>query len=171
MAVTTVAAVEQHRGAPFGGGELEPPRRRLVSRLHLGDDAGERPVAQRVLAQGKQLAVVLALRIEDTPRPEPGLFESRGIKVEACQRPEHRKTRRRREARGDPRREKRCRCIVAPACRGSRDLMQSRAVEPAGAQQMIDRSHAERQYRSACRGDARHGLAKRLKLLGARPGR
>src|SRR3546814_11828787 len=27
LAVTAVAAVEQHWGAPFGGGKLEPPRR------------------------------------------------------------------------------------------------------------------------------------------------
>lgn len=87
MAVTAVAAVEQHWGAPFGGGKLEPPRRGLVGRLYLGDDAGKRPVAQRVFAKGKQLAVILALRIKDAPRPEPGLLESRGIEVEPCQRP------------------------------------------------------------------------------------
>src|SRR3546814_4087768 len=73
LAVTAVAAVEQHWGAPFGGGKLEPPRRGVVGRLYLGDDAGKRPVAQCVFAQGQQFAVVLALRIEDALGPKPGL--------------------------------------------------------------------------------------------------
>ena len=70
--------------------------------LHFGDHAAERPVAQRVLTHREQFLVIPALRIEDALWPKPRLFEPRGVKIETRQRPESRKSRRRRETRGDP---------------------------------------------------------------------
>src|SRR3546814_19258786 len=54
LAVAPVAAIGQHRRLAFGCGELQPPRRGLVGGFYLGDNTGERAVAQRVLAHGEK---------------------------------------------------------------------------------------------------------------------
>jgi hypothetical protein len=170
LAVSPIAAVQQHRGLAFRCRELQPPCRGLVRHLHLGDDAGQRAVAQRVLAHGEQLLIGLALRIEDMPGAETRLLQPWGVKIEARQRPECRHAGRRREARGDPGGEQCCRGIVAPARRRARDLVQAGTVEPAAGEEMIERPDTERQHRAPRGRDARHRLAERLKLFGAWPG-
>ncbi len=170
MSVSSIPPVKQHRRIAFRCSELQPSRRRLIGGLHFGDHAAERPVAQRVLTHREQFLVIPALRIEDALWPKPRLFEPRGVKIETRQRPESRKSRRRRETRGDPGDEQgRC-CVVAPTRRGSGDLVKARAIKPAAGQTMIERPDAERQHRAARRRNARHRLAKRLKLFGTGPG-
>src|SRR5690606_25909593 len=165
-----MAPVKEHRRRPFGRGKLQPPRCRLIGRLHLGNDAGERAAAQRILAYRKQLAVIAPLSIEDPLRSKPCLFQTRRIKVEARERPEHRKPRRRREARGDPGGKKRRSGVIAPACRGCGDFVKACAIKPAAVQSSIERRDAERQQGATRRSDARDRFAQGGKVPGARPG-
>lgn len=59
-----MAAIEEDRRLAVGRGKLQPAGRGLVGRLHLGDDAGKRAVAQGIFGHGKDGAVSRALRIE-----------------------------------------------------------------------------------------------------------
>src|SRR3546814_13895194 len=110
---TLFRSIEQQRRLAFGCGELQPPRRGLVGGFYLGDNTGERAVAQRVLAHGEKLAIVRALRIENAVGPKPRLFEPRRIQVEARDSPEPPKPRFG-AARGDHRREQHSGRTLAP---------------------------------------------------------
>lgn len=82
-----MAAEEKHRRLPVGGGELKPARGGLIGRLHLGDDTGERAVAQPIFGERQNIGVFRRLRIEDLVRPEPHLLQAGRIEIEAGERP------------------------------------------------------------------------------------
>lgn len=80
-------AIEQHRRPAIRSGELQPAGSGHVRRLHLGDHAGERPVAQRVLSHGENVDILAALRIEQLARTKTYLFEARRVEVEGSNGP------------------------------------------------------------------------------------
>lgn len=162
-----MTAVEQHRRLAIGGGKLKPARRGLVGRLYLGDHAGERPIAQAVLGKRQHLGVLAPLRIEDAVRPKPHLFQSRRVKVEARQCPEHSRAALRREPRRDTGGEQGRSGIVAKLGGGSHNLMQPPAIEAAIREAIVNLRQAERQRRSALPSRAGQLRGERGKLFGA----
>ena len=97
-----MAAVEQHRRLAAGGRKLEPTGGGLVGGLHLGDDAGERAVAQAIFGKRQYLTILAALRIDDLVGAKADLLKARRIKIEARHCPEDGETGVRAKARRDP---------------------------------------------------------------------
>lgn len=140
-----MTAVKQHRRLAVRSGELQPPRRRLVCRFYLSDNAGKRAIAQRILRHGEHRAVARALRIEKLVRGKSHLFKSWCIEIEPGEGPKGGKVRLAGEARGYASDEQ-CRCRIISERRASGgDLVQCRAVQPAVGKALIKRRDAKRQ--------------------------
>ena len=139
-----MTAVKQHRRLAVGSGELQPPRCCLVGGFYLGDHAGKRAIAQRILRHGEHCAVARALRIENLVRGKSHLFKAWCVEIEPSERPEGGKVRLAGEARGYAGDEqRRCRIIIERRASGG-DLVQGRAVQTAIGKALIKRSDAKR---------------------------
>lgn len=169
MSEPPISPVKDHRRIAFRCCELQPARRGLVGSLHLGDDAGERSVAQRILAHGEQYLVILALRIKHALGSQPRLLEARRVKIEARQGPERRHARSGGKTGRNSGGEEGGGGIVTQTGGRRCDFVQTRTVETAAGEKMIERSDAKGQHGSARRGDARHHIAQRGNLLGTAP--
>jgi hypothetical protein len=101
-----MTAVEQHRGLPVKGGQLQSPGCGHVCGLHLCDYTGERSIAQRILGDGKHVHILAALSIKQLCRPDTNLLQCWGIKIEGRHGPAHGLVGFRREARSYARQEK-----------------------------------------------------------------
>lgn len=161
-------AIEQHRRAAFGGGKLQAAGGGLVGRLHFGDDAGERAVAQAVLGEREHLAVLAPLGIEDALGTKPDLLEAGRVKIEPGQRPQNGGPRAS-ETGGDACDEQRRGGIIAQSGRDCGDFVQPCPVEPMIGEAFIERVEPECEDRAARRLGMRDLGAKRGKLLGAGP--
>ncbi len=164
-----MAAIEQHGGLSVRCGKLEPPRRGLIGRLYLSNDASERAIAKRILGHGQYRGILAALGIKDLVGSESDLFESGRVEIEARQRPEHGEARTLGKARRDPGGEQGRGGIIAERRGSGAYFVEARAVESAIGKPVIDRVQAERQHRPS--RPARMGElgAERGKLFGARP--
>jgi len=156
-----VTAVEEHRCLAVRRGELEPARRRLIGRLYLGDDAGDRSVAKRIFCHSQHLGILAALRVEDAIGAKPDLFKARGVKVELRERPQDGEAGPRGEAGSDACREQGRGRVVAQRRPSRRDLMQPGAVQPMIGQPVIKRRQPERQRWPALALSLRELCAKR----------
>ena len=139
-----MAAVEQYRRLAVGSRQLQPPRGRLVSRLHLGDHAGKRAVTKGILGHGEHSAVACALRIEDLVRAKSYLFEARRIEVKLRDGPERRKVLFGGEAGRYARNEQRGCCVIVQYRASGGNFMQCRAIQAAIRKAFIERGDAER---------------------------
>ena len=108
-----MAAVEQHRRPAIRSRKLEPARRGHIRHFHLGDDAGERSIAQGILGHGQHFDVLAALRVEQFVRTEPNLLEARGIEIESGHGPQDIEARLTGETRGNASKEESSSGVVA----------------------------------------------------------
>lgn len=164
-----MTAIQQYRCPTVVGRELKPARRGLVGGFDLGDHAGERAVAQRILGHRQHLGVLATLSIENAVGAEADLLESGGVKIKPRQRPQHRGFRSGRKACCDAGREQCRRRVVAQVCRGAGDLMQPRAIEPAIRKPVVELRDPERLRRFPVFLRTRQLRAKRGKVIGVRP--
>ncbi len=140
-----MTAVKQHRRLAVGSGELQPPRCRLVGGFYLGDHAGQRAIAQRILRHGEHRAVAPTLRIEKLVRGKSHLFKAWCIKIEPSEGPEGGKVRLAGEARRYASDKQRRRRIIAERRASGGNLVQGRAIQPAIGKAIIKRRDAKRQ--------------------------
>ncbi len=112
-------------------------------------------MAKRILHHRKQFALIARLGKYQSIRREPGLFKTRGVKIEPRKCPQHR--RQRRCARRDPGEKQRRRGILGKAWRRSGDLMQSADCQPLVSQPVVDRLDAERHYTTDARRRVERG--------------
>lgn len=83
----SMATVEEDGRLPIGGCQLQPPGRGYVGRLHFCDHAGERPVAQCILGDRKDIHILPPLRVEQFIRSKTNLFQPGPIEIEGRHRP------------------------------------------------------------------------------------
>ena len=156
-----MAAIQQHRSPAVGCRELEPTRRGLIRGFHLGDDAGDRAIAQRIFGHCQHVGILATLRVQDTIGTQTDLFEARRVKIEPGQRPQHGEARLVGESRRDTGGEQGCGRIGAQRGAGRRDLMKASPVEPMIGKPVIERRQPERQRRPALALGLRELCAKR----------
>ena len=156
-----MASIEQHRRPAVGCRELEPTRRGLIRRFHLGDDAGDRAIAQRVFGHRQHVGVLAALGVKDAVGTETDLFEARRVQIEPGQRPQYGEARLAGESSRDTGGEQGCGRIGAQRGGGRRDLMKASPVEPMIGKPVIERRQPERQRRPALALGLRELCAKR----------
>lgn len=108
-----MAPIEQHRRPTIGGRKLEPAGRGHIRRFHLGDDAGERFIAQGILGHGQHLNVLAALRVEQLVRTQSDLLEARSVEIESGHGPQHVEAGLIGETRGNASKKESSSCVVA----------------------------------------------------------
>lgn len=161
--------IEEHRRLAVGCRELEPARRGPVGRLHLGDDAGERAIAQAVFGKGEHIGILSPLCVKDAAGPKADLFETGCVQVELGERPQHREVRLVGEPRRDACGEQGRRGVIRQRRCGRRNLVETSTVESLIDKPLIERFQAERQHRSTLTSGERELCAKRSELVGAVP--
>lgn len=144
-----MAAIEQHWRSTIRRGKLEASRRGLISGLHLGDDARERPVTQGVLGHRQDFSILASLRKKQRVRTKPDLLEAGRVEIEAGQCPERMHAGLRSEPRGNPGYEQGRGGVVAEPGGGGRDLVQAGTVEAAVSEPVVERGDAESERRTA----------------------
>lgn len=141
-----MATIQQHRCPAVGGRELEAARGGLVGGLDLRDHAGERAVAQGILGHRQHLGVLATLRVEDAIRAEAHLLESRGVEIEARERPQDVEAGRCCEPRRNPCCEQRRGGIIVQRCGCAGDFVETRPVQTLAGKAAIECFDPERQH-------------------------
>ncbi len=159
-----MAAIEQYWRAPVRGCELQTSRRGSVRTLHLGDDAGERAIAQSVFSHGQDIAVLAALGVEDRIGSKPDLLEPWRIEIERSERPEDLTLGFVGKTSGDSGGEERCAGIVVQRCGYRTNFMEPGAIKPVIGELGIDLDKLEGEYvawdaRGTCDPFAKRGQA------------
>lgn len=77
-----MAAIKQDGCSAVRCRKLKPPGSGHIRRLHLGNHAGERAIAQPIFRHCQYLRVLAPLRVKDAIGAEPNLLNPRRIEVE-----------------------------------------------------------------------------------------
>jgi hypothetical protein len=117
---------------------LKPPRGGLVGCLHLGNDTGERAIAQAVLGERQYIGVLQPLCIEEPVGAKTHLFQAWGVQIEATERPEHRSPSLACKACGDASGKQGSGGIVTPTRTVSGNFVEACAIKAAISQPIIE---------------------------------
>lgn len=162
-------AIKQHGCSTIRCRDLKAPGSGHVRFLHLGDHAGERPVAQAIFGHRQHLGILASLRVQDAIGAEPNLLKAWRVEVELGERPEHCPASVADEPGSYARREERGGCVVVEASGCCRDFVQPGACQATIRETIVHRRNAERQGRRARLVGARNLGAKQRQGVGREP--
>ncbi len=132
-----MAPEQQDRNIGLCRRELKAAGRHHRDLAGLGNDSSRRPIADRILDDGKERCFIARLRVNDIGRCKPGLFQSRRVEVAAAAHPQHRRLERAGFARSDPCKEQGRGGIVDQRARARGRLVQSAGTQPPAAQATV----------------------------------